>query len=451
MDAPQVTRDDDTAVLYSGSPMLVAEAAADPVRQRRWSPATRVAFRFAFSLAAISVFQLVSFASSYLYFDAPRKTFERWLEPVSGAHFTAMRAIGASVIRLVTGSADTVQQIARRYSYPFCYLVAVLVVAAAVTTMWSALDRRRQEYATLNRWLRVYARYALALVTMIYAMVKVVPTQFGYLTPGELLKPVGQLNRFWMLWNFMVVSTSYTVFAGLVELIGCVLLFFRRSALLGALLLGAALTNVLAMDLAYGVLGAAMVAGLLVALAAIVVAPYAGPLANVLLLGRSERMPEEPATTGSRWRYAAVARIVVLAALIAIRASDGLEQRRTYFGRGRAVYGMFEVERFVRGGTVVTPLASDTTTWKKIATDGRYGTAAVSVQFAGGEVKQYSLAEDTASHQWILKDGPKDAATLHYAVAGDGSVSLDGQIGTDSVQLRLRPVDLAKLPLLGSR
>lgn len=135
-------------------------------------------------------------------------------------------------------------------------------LAAAITFVWSVADRRRTQYTTLNCWLRVYARYAVALVMMVYAIVKLVPTQFGYLTPGELLKPVGQLNRFWVLWNFMVVSTGYTIFAGLAEFLGSVLLFFRRTTLLGALLLFATITNVFAIDIGYRVYGPAQIAGL---------------------------------------------------------------------------------------------------------------------------------------------------------------------------------------------
>ena len=57
---------------------------------------------------------------------------------------------------------------------------------------------------------RIHARYLLALALMIYAVSKVIPTQFGYLPPGELLRPLGQLSRFDVLWTFMSVSPGYT-------------------------------------------------------------------------------------------------------------------------------------------------------------------------------------------------------------------------------------------------
>ena len=175
-----------------------------------WSRATLVAFRFGFSVAALSFFNFVPFVSSYLFFDAVVKPFDHWIVPIRDFVFQVTKYMGALPLRLIAGSAQTVEQTAQRYGFAVCIAVGVLLIGSAVTIVWSVADRRRVEYRTLNRWLRVYARYTLALVMMTYAVAKVIPTQFGFLTPGELLRPVGQLNRFWVLWDFMAVSTGYT-------------------------------------------------------------------------------------------------------------------------------------------------------------------------------------------------------------------------------------------------
>jgi len=413
-----------------------------------WSRATLVAFRFGFSVAALSFFHFVPVLSSYLLFDAVVKPFNHWIFPISDFVRQVTRYMGALPLRLIAGSAQTVEQTAQRYGFAVCIAVGVLLIASAVTIVWSVADRRRVEYRTLNRWLRVYARYALALMMMAYAVVKVIPTQFGFLTPGELLRPVGQLNRFWVLWDFMALSTGYTIFAGLVELLCCPLLVFRRTTLLGGLLLLATLTNLFAMDLAYNVPGAPLFAGLLIALCMIVIAPYAAPLTKVLLLAQADRMPAEPSTFLTRWRYAPLAKVVILAILISVRVSDGFAQRRSFFGRGHAVFGMFDVDRFIRGGLPITPSADDGKTWKRVASDGRYDSGALAVQFASGDVRQYRLSEDTTNRLWTVREGSKVIATLTYAVAPDGSLSLDGRVNDEPVQVHLRPVDMRSLPLL---
>jgi hypothetical protein len=202
------------------------------------------------------------------------------------------------------------------------------------------------------------------------------------------------------------------------------------------------------MDVAYNVLGAAIVAGLLIVLSMIVIAPYAAPLGNVLLLAQADSMPAEPLTFLPRWRFAPLAKVLILALLIAILVAGGLQQRRSYFGRGNAFFGLFDVDRFVRAGVPINPSADDVKTWKRVASDGRYDSGGLTVQFASGDVRQYQLLEDTANRLWTVRERSKIIATLTYTAAPDGSVSLDGRIGGDPVQLHLRPVDVRSFPLL---
>jgi hypothetical protein len=416
-----------------------------------WTRTTLVAFRFGFSIAVLSVFRLLGFAPLYLQPESVKTAVGTALDPLSFAQARTVLNVGSAVIRMVTGAHGTPQELAGRSSYALLYLVSMSTLAIALTLVWTALDRHRTEYRTLNRWLRVSARYALAIGTMTYALVKVIPTQFGFLTPGELLKPVGQLTRFWVLWDFMAVSTGYTIFAGLVELTGCVLLFFRRTTALGALLLAAALTNVLAMDLAYRVLGAAMVAGVLLALAVVVLAPYAAALVEIFVLGRARALPAEPWTPLSRAWFGPAVTVLLLALLIGAHVPDAMAQRRTYFGRGHGVFGLFEVDRFERAGAAVVPSASDASTWKRVGTDGRYDSGAVTVQFANGDVRQYVLVEDVASRRWTLRARGKDAAQLQYTPSADGALTLDGSIAGEPVHMHLRRIDMSTLPLLQSR
>jgi hypothetical protein len=416
-----------------------------------WTRPTLIAFRFAFSIALLSVFQLIGFVPVFLQPAPVKAAVTTVLEPVGIAQSTTVLAVGSAVIRMLTGAHGTSRELAGRYSYALLYFVTVMTLAVVLTLAWTALDRRRTNYRALNRWLRVYARYALALGTMAYALVKVIPTQFGFITPGELLKPVGQLTRFWVLWDFMAVSTGYTIFAGLVELTGCVLLFFRRTTVLGALMLTAALTNVFAMDLGYHVFGPAMIAGVLLALAAIILAPYSAALVEVLVLGRARALPAEPSTPLSRARFGPAVTVLLLALVIAAHVPDGMDQRGTYFGRGRGVFGLFEVDRFERAGAVVTPLASDASTWKRVGTDGRYDSGSVTVQFANGDVRQYLLVEDVAGRRWTLRSRGKDAAQFQYTSSADGALTLDGRIAGEPVHMHLRRIDMSTLPLLQTR
>ena len=56
-----------------------------------------------------------------------------------------------------------------------------------------------------------------------------------------------------ILWSFMGASRSHTIFGGWLELIPAVLLVFRRTAMLGALLASAVLTNIVMLNFSYDV------------------------------------------------------------------------------------------------------------------------------------------------------------------------------------------------------
>lgn len=57
------------------------------------------------------------------------------------------------------------------------------------------------------------------------------------------------------------------------------------------------------------------------------------------------------------------------------------------------------------------------------------------------------LTDDSAKLEWTRREGQKDVAALHYTVAADGSVSLEGRIANDPVQLQFATVDLQSFPL----
>ena len=155
----------------------------------------------------------------------------------------------------------------------------MFALASFAATIWTIVDRHRLDYVRLNRSTRIYLRYALGVVMLTYAFVKIIPTQFGFLTPGELLRPFGQLSRFWVLWNFMAASPGYTILAGLAELLAATLLFFRRTTLLGSVLLAGILINLVGMDITYEV-GAVLYPVTLLLLDLILLAPYLQPLSE---------------------------------------------------------------------------------------------------------------------------------------------------------------------------
>ena len=418
-----------------------------------WSRANLIAFRLAFAIVVVTVFRVAIAVPVHLVFDVLKPPVASALGRGDNFVWQTTTSIGAFLLHSVAGGPPVRESLtafnADRTTSALPDMIGLFTIALGVAILWTVLDRRRENYVTANRWLRAYLRYALAGMMLHYAFIKVIPTQFGFLTPGELLQPLGALTRFRLLWDFMAASSGYTIFTGLVELLGSSLLFFRRTTLLGCLILSGALVNVVVIDLCYGV-GAVTYADTLLLYDIFLLARYLLPLSEILLGRRDAELPSEPLPPRGRWYHSPVVKAAALCVFIFPLVQINLQRRHSFFGAGQPVYGLFDVVKFVRNGQPITPLASDSTTWKRIASD-RFNS--VCVEFANAEVRRLPLTDDRVHHVWTIRDAnTASAATLHYSFQQNGEVSLNGRIGSDSVDLLLKRVELQQFfPLLGRR
>src|SRR5579859_3456011 len=113
--------------------------------------------------------------------------------------------------------------------YAFC----LLIIALLATIIWSVLDRRRKNYVTLHKWLRLFMRFALASVLFAYGFFKVVPLQMTYPSLVRLVEPFGHFSPMAVLFWSIGASRPYEVFTGLAEVLGGILLIVPRTTALG--------------------------------------------------------------------------------------------------------------------------------------------------------------------------------------------------------------------------
>ncbi|MEM9291687.1 MAG: thiol-disulfide oxidoreductase DCC family protein [Acidobacteriota bacterium] len=128
-----------------------------------------------------------------------------------------------------------------------------LYIAVAGALGWSILSRSAPVPPRLADVCRVLLRYYLASVMLSYGLSKVFPLQFSMAGPDRLLQPFGDSSPMGLLWTFMGASPGYQIFAGAAEVLGGLLLLFRRTTLLGALVVAAVMTNVFAMNMFFDV------------------------------------------------------------------------------------------------------------------------------------------------------------------------------------------------------
>ncbi len=130
-------------------------------------------------------------------------------------------------------------------------LLTALAVAFIAALIWSAIDRKTQQYNTLYYWLKVIIRYKLAGLMLYFAFIKVFPVQMPFPTVSQLNTIVGDYTPGRLFWIATGASPSYEIFGGVVELLATVLLLWRKTTPLAAFLLAFILVQIVALNICY--------------------------------------------------------------------------------------------------------------------------------------------------------------------------------------------------------
>lgn len=326
----------------------------------------------------------------------------------------------------------------------YVLMLCSLLLAMGAAAVWTFVDRRRGDYRTLHYWLRVCVRYSLACTMLGYGISKLFQVQFRSLGLVDLLTPLGMLQPRELLWDFMGFSHPYQVFTGVVECVGAVLLFWRRTTLLGALLLTGALANVLMLDSSYGV-SVRRIALRLLLMALFLTVPDLRRLADLFLLHR----PAAPADLGgASWtnpwarRFAIAAKAVLIVYFIAAQSIRYYgEMKLVAAGTRPALYGLYKVQRFLRNGREDAPDYPHN--WQCIAIDGR----GMAVQLSSENWERPRVAFDDATHSLTIWSGPQRKSSLTYSRTGPDDVLVKGVLDNQPTEILLRRIPEPRFPL----
>ena len=229
------------AAVVSAAEMERFEVQAD--REQRWSPAARVGFRFSFLYLMLYMFCNGNVTIFTILEPFPKV--EGWVAKQLFLPFSALTQWWALQALHLTGIAATWHHDGSGDTL-LNYLLCVTFVAVAIvgTAVWSVLDRRRLHYQTLYAWLRFFLRLNVGLGMMQYGFYKVFPIQMQPPNLAVLNEPLGQVSPMTLLWTLLGLSPMYERVCGAAEVLGGVLILFRRTALAGALISAFVMTNV---------------------------------------------------------------------------------------------------------------------------------------------------------------------------------------------------------------
>ena len=123
-----------------------------------------------------------------------------------------------------------------------------LTFALAGGILWTGIARlrnnQRTEYCALDSWLRFLLRLTCAMFMIGYGLAKVFPLQMPPPSVAVLNEPVGNLSPMTYLWNLIGLSPVYEMICGSAEVLGGILLLYRRTALAGTIFSAFVMANV---------------------------------------------------------------------------------------------------------------------------------------------------------------------------------------------------------------
>ncbi|MES2265556.1 MAG: hypothetical protein V4520_02270 [Bacteroidota bacterium] len=406
-----------------------------------WSPGRKVALRFSF----IFFIQYIIFNPNGVL-PGIDKVYEVYIAPMH----KLIVWIGANVLHLplpittfTNGSGDT--------TYDYVLLLFGFVLAIVGALIWTLADRKARNYNNLFYWLTVVVRYYVAITMVTYGCVKIIKLQFPGPSPDRLLQPFGNASPMGLAWTYMGYSTGFNYFTGFAELICGLLLFFRRTATLGAIIGLVVAGNIMAINYAFDV-PVKLLSTMLVIMCLYILSKDLIRLFNFFIFNK----PAQPANLGGhqfkkRWKNITLTSVkYILVAYTLIMNFYGDVQAATQYGdnaKKPPFYGIYNVQSFVRNRDTIPPLKTDNSRWDKLVIS--YAGAARIVMTTDSS-ERYDFKVDTVKRTIVLNSYTDTITKAYYTYTQPKKDILffKGKFKNDSLNITLKKYDLNNFRLI---
>ena len=392
----------------------------------KWSQVSLIAFRFFFVYFVLHLFPFPWYFIPYSW---------TLFQPLSELHSNFVQLIAQNIFNvdptvINSGSSDA--------AVKYVGMVCLLGYSLVATVIFSVMDRKRNDYEKLSYGLSVLLRYYLAIVMLQYGFGKIFGTQFLFPSIDRMLQSYGESSPMGLLWTFMGYSTAYNIFTGLWEVVGGSFLFFKRTRLLGALLIIGVMSNVVMLNLAYDV-PVKLHSMHLLAIAIFLVLPDANRLITFFF-----SKPIEPfavkfnINNRTAWVYA-VAKVLILFILLSnvwgeLQIKKQEAKIVSEAAHEKSFLGEFEVESFVLNGEAMPPDVNSTRRWKKVLISGKN----IDIEYMDGNAIPWLFHGNDPSRKIVLLS-PDLSTKGNFDFRNDqGVLSLKGLINEDSLEVVLK-------------
>lgn len=350
-----------------------------------------------------------------MYYDEGSTLLSIW----SGENLLGLEKVERSAMN---GSGDT--------TFDYIKLFTSLIFTLLVTCIAFTIPAIRKNQKKFSDFIHIYARYFLAIFLFNYGVAKFYEGQFLFPEFSRLDQKIGDSSPMGLLWTFMGYSKAYTAFSGLCEVAGAVLLLFRRTSVLGALVSFLVMLNVVMLNFAYDV-PVKLFSSHLALISVFIFSPNIKNIFRFFFQNETVRLKSEPMELQNRWlKYGRI--IIKLGCLFGFPAWFlylGLSYRKEE--ANHHLNGSYHNEVFVKNKDTLSPAENDSTVWKKFFITGAY----TKIIFNNEKKKYFTTQIDSSLKTIGFISYPDSAETwkLRYRFADPKKIVLSGLFRSDSI------------------
>ncbi len=356
--------------------------------------------------------------------------------------------IGSAILHLENpitifpnGSGDT--------TYNYVEVLTCFVLGLLGASIWSIFNKTEKNYDTLLHWFLIFCRYYVAVSLISYGYSKIFCLQFPAPSLGRLLQPYGESSPMGIAWTFIGASKAYCMFSGFAELIGGILLLFRRTAVLGSIFAFAVMFNVMMLNYSYDI-PVKLYSTQLVLLAFIIMYVMGHNTKAALIHNR----PTEPIVFKPlfikpwlKWSRI-VLKSIMLFFIVFYGGFQAYLSMNEYgsFAPKPALYGIYKPTHLIKNSDTLR-LYSDSTEWKYFVVD-MYG---ASIRQLNDRKIRLVFEADSVTKTISMNEESDTAYVAHltYKNINDTTLQMSGIYKKDTIQFTLAKVNLNSFRLIG--
>jgi uncharacterized membrane protein YphA (DoxX/SURF4 family) len=419
-----------------------------------WSLPRKISFRFFCSFFVLYIFPFplnsVPFAAEVnkvsekilsWYFAGFEyvTTFWHWLIPSVGKGLIHLEK---PITIFTNGSGDT--------TYDYVLIFTQILLSIIICIAWSIIDRNRKSYNTADYWLCVLLRYFLGVIMLSYGFSKVFHLQMPYPYLSRLVQPYGDSSPMGLVWTYVGQSKAFSAVVGWSEVICGLLLFFRKTTLVGALLTLLVMGNVMIVNFCYDV-PVKLFSSMLELMALYLAAPYLKKLYQALIQHKPTHINNyyHPVFT-KKWFAAGVKilKILIIADALFYGVKGSIDQGKQYGDNAPRppLYGIYNTELVIRNNDTIPPLTTDTSRWKQVIIQSKNYAR---IKLMNDSMFNYNFKVDTILKKatvYTFQD-TLNKASFSY-VKEDDYLVLNGKMKEDSLFIKLKRYDEKRFRLM---